>query len=172
MRVAPRHVLLGCTLTITLVATFLAPSTESEVVAPAQKDLSVKVARMAAAASRPDAGQTVLKIVPRAGSDEPETAFTSTRWIQPKRAPVAAAVPVPKSPELSKAPPLPFKALGQFIENGQPAVFLQHNERTIAVRAGEVIDEVYKVESIRDGTMTLTYLPLNQTQSIVYGGFP
>jgi hypothetical protein len=48
-------------------------------------------------------------------------------------------------------------------------VFLSRGDRNLIVRQGETIDSMYRVELIAESAITLTYLPLNQRQTIVIG---
>lgn len=78
---------------------------------------------------------------------------------------VAAAPPPPPT-----APPLPFKFLGQMIENGKVTVFLSLNDRNMVVKAGDTIDDLYHVDAIVNGGVEFTYLPLQQKQTLPAGG--
>jgi hypothetical protein len=69
-----------------------------------------------------------------------------------------------------QAPPLPFRAIGRYEEDGETVFFLQHNERGIVVRVGDTVAEQYKVESVQGNLLTLTHLPTNQTQTLDVGG--
>lgn len=74
--------------------------------------------------------------------------------LQPKAPPPPAPTP----------PPLQFKYIGKAIEGNQTWVFLtQANENYIA-RIGEKIDDQYRLDTISDQSVTLTYLPLNAKQ--------
>jgi hypothetical protein len=75
-------------------------------------------------------------------------------------------------PEAPQPPPVPFRVLGKFVENGVAGVFVQFNDRTLAARAGDKLTADYEVASISDQTMTVRYLPLNVTQDVSAGGTP
>lgn len=83
-----------------------------------------------------------------------------------------AANPAPVAEEAPQAPPVPFRVLGRFVENGVPGMFVQLNDRTIVARNGDMISDLYKVETISDQAMTVLYLPLNVTQTVNTGGSP
>jgi hypothetical protein len=77
-------------------------------------------------------------------------------------APIPAIVPpVP--------PPFPYSILGKKLEDGKWDVFLSRQNRTFAIRTGDVLDNTYRVDDIRPPSMTLTYLPMNLPQSIPIG---
>ena len=89
-------------------------------------------------------------------------AFEVRSW-----APPPAPPPPPPAP---RAPPLPYTFIGKMMEAGETVVFLAKQGRNYAVRKGEALDGVYRVDDIRGGTMTLTYLPLDQQQTLAVGG--
>jgi len=67
-------------------------------------------------------------------------------------------------PPAPTPPPLQFKYIGKAIEGNQTWVFLtQANENYIA-KIGEKIDDQYRLDTINDESVTLTYLPLNAKQ--------
>ncbi|SFI22026.1 hypothetical protein SAMN04515618_1149 [Collimonas sp. OK307] len=76
--------------------------------------------------------------------------------------------PFPPSPPT--APPLPFTFLGKKIEGVTWEVYLARGEQTFIVHEQSTIDDSYRVDAIRPPTMTLTYLPLKQVQSLSIGG--
>ena len=68
------------------------------------------------------------------------------------------------------APPLPFKVVGKKSEDGAWHVFLAKEDRIFIVKAGDTLDNAYRVEAIKPPVMTLTYVPLNQQQTLAIGG--
>ncbi len=94
--------------------------------------------------------------------------FGLRSWLPPPPPPpprVAEVAPAP--PPAPTAPALPFSFIGQ-IENsgGLPKAFLTHSESLHIVAAGDLVEKVYRVESITPTKVVLTYLPLMQEQSI------
>lgn len=67
------------------------------------------------------------------------------------------------------APPLPFAYIGKVIEDGTETVFLTREDKSYAVKRGETIDGVYRVEKIAPSSVTFTYLPLRQKQQLATG---
>jgi hypothetical protein len=83
---------------------------------------------------------------------------------QPPPPPVAAAPPAPPP----SAPPLPFRYLGRLEEGAQVAVFLAEGTQTRVVRQGDRLGQ-YRIDDITPQGMRLTYLPLNETQRLLFG---
>jgi hypothetical protein len=96
--------------------------------------------------------------------------FQVTTWVKPvARAPAPKSVPAAPAPQEPQVPGIPFRIVGRFVENGVAGMFVQYNDRTLVARAGDLIGDAYKVESIVDQTMTVVYLPMNVTQTIAAG---
>ena len=87
----------------------------------------------------------------------------------PVQAPPPAQVVAAPPPPPPSAPPLPFTYMGKLVEGDDVVVFLSQGERNLVARQGETIDSIYRVERIAEGAITLTYLPLDQRQTIVIG---
>ncbi len=93
--------------------------------------------------------------------------FAASSWLPPPPPPVEvpAAPPVRAAPPT--APPVPFTYLGELdAKAAKPQVFLSSGDRLLIVSPGEVVDGQYRVESISENDVVLTYLPLNQRQVI------
>jgi hypothetical protein len=85
--------------------------------------------------------------------------FSSQSWISFKPlAAVVASAPV--------APPMPYMFAGKLVNEGQLSVFLSKGDVVFPVVKGETIDGAYRVESIEENQITLTYLPLGKKESI------
>lgn len=84
----------------------------------------------------------------------------------------AALNSAPAAPTVPTAPPLPFQFIGKLADSQQLQVFLQNGERLYVVRAGDVIDDVYKVDRISATEMSLVYLPLKFAQTLSVGSAP
>jgi hypothetical protein len=78
---------------------------------------------------------------------------------------VKASVEAPPPPV---APPFPHQWLGRFNDETPPVprAVVSGPQSTWVVRAGDVIEGQWRVDRIQDRTMTLTYLPLQQVQTI------
>ena len=92
--------------------------------------------------------------------------FKSFSWYVPPPPPPPAPPPPPPPPT---APPLPFGYLGQYVEDGTKVIILTRGDRIINVSAGEVIDRIYQVGSMKGGLLTFMYLPLQIEQSLSTG---
>lgn len=79
--------------------------------------------------------------------------------------------PPPPAPPPPKpvAPPLPFQYRGQLREGDEVTVFLAQQARELIVRAGDVIDNTYRIEAIGPATIEFTYLPLKEKQFLNTG---
>ena len=173
MKLNKGKVVLGLSLLATLLAVVFAPPAADDGVA-----LAVHKATAAGAATMPQPGKKivavdVLRIRSRAVEDDDDDGakvFASTQWgvASPKlaAAPVGAAPAAAASPQV---PPLPFKLLGRYQEDGQDLVFLQFNEQNLVVRVGDTIADHYKVQSLNGPLLTLLYTPLNQQQTMDVG---
>lgn len=94
--------------------------------------------------------------------------FASHSW-QPPPPPPPPAV----APPTPQAPALPFRYMGRLEEDGRIAVFLQETGQPHpkVVRLGERWGH-YRVDEITPEGMRLTYLPLNETQRLLFGSAP
>ena len=90
--------------------------------------------------------------------------------IDPFRPATWYVAPPPPPPEKPRAPRLPLKYLGQFVEDGSVRVFLSDQDRHLIVKSGEVVNGIYKVEKINDGQIVFVYLPLKERQVLPTGG--
>ena len=96
--------------------------------------------------------------------DKPEDAFSAKSWYVPPPPPK----PVPPPPPAP--PPMPFSYMGRIVEDGKTTLFLTKQDRSYAVKVGDVIDGAYRVDAIDMGGVTLTYLPLKMQQTLATGG--
>jgi len=98
--------------------------------------------------------------------------FAARDW-SPPPAPAASSPAEPPKPVVAAAPsvpPLPFTYLGKRLENSSWEAFLGQGDQTLIVREGTVIDGTYRVESIKPPLLVLTYIPLEQQQTLAVGG--
>jgi hypothetical protein len=101
-------------------------------------------------------------------------AFRSRSWLAPP-APAPLPAPVrPAPPPAPTAPSLPFKFVGMLEQKtDRPTAFLAKGEALHVVRVGDVVDGAYRVESLSATQIVVTYLPLNERQTLsVAGGQP
>jgi len=88
--------------------------------------------------------------------------------ITPQAAQAALAVAAPPPPP-PQAPPLPFVYMGRLSEDSSSTVFLTLGDRNLVVKPGDTIDNTYKLEEVGDSAIVLTYLPMNQRQTLPIG---
>ena len=81
----------------------------------------------------------------------------------PKPAPPAPALP-------QQAPALPFTFIGKRSDGAQWQVFLGRGDQTLIVQEGATIESTYRVDAVKPPTLTMTYLPLAQSQTLSIGG--
>ncbi len=74
--------------------------------------------------------------------------------------------PPPRKPEPPRAPPLPFKYLGQLQEDRGIVLFLEHGMLTLVARAGETVAGSWRIEKITPTQAVFNYQPLDQTQTL------
>lgn len=94
--------------------------------------------------------------------------FSPHSWLPPPppAPPPQAAAPAP-APAPPMAPPLPFSFFGLVDEKGQARrVFLTKGDQLVIVKTNDVVEGQYRIDRITENAVDLTYLPLNQKQSI------
>lgn len=72
-------------------------------------------------------------------------------------------------PPPPQAPALPFSYMGRWQEAGQTTYYLARGTLPVSVRAGQVLDGVWRLEPVTGGQLNFTYLPLDQTRSLRTG---
>lgn len=105
----------------------------------------------------------------RDGADVPEThsLFAIEEPPAPvvqQPAPVTPPVP-PAPPSAPQAPPVPFQYMGR-MDDESVRVFLRRGEDIFVAAVGENLDSFYRLDSVDEKRVGLTYLPLNQPQFV------
>jgi hypothetical protein len=118
-----------------------------------------------AAAGSADAVPTVQleRLERRAGGAPAGDPFQARSW-EPPPTTVKRSLPPPPP----QAPPLPFAYLGKLVDGEQTTVFLAASDRNYVARAGDTLDGRYRVESIAEDGLALTYLPLGTKQVLPF----
>jgi hypothetical protein len=112
----------------------------------------------------PQPEQQAYKLPERSGLNEPASPlFSSRSWQPPPPKVVAPPRVVAPAPV---APPMPFRFVGRMLQDGQLFVFLAKGDTVMTVKQGDTIDGVYRVESVGETEVALTYLPLRQKQTL------
>jgi len=98
--------------------------------------------------------------------------FAPKGWTPPPPPPPPPApVPPPPPPPPPTAPPVPFKFIGQIEDKtAKPAAFITKGEALLVVHVGDVLENTYRVESFSPAQVVVTYLPLQQRQTIAISG--
>lgn len=127
--------------------------------------------------------QGVTRWQARLAGQGPSSAGEPAAWrsVQPPPPPRVAVVD-PGPPPAPTAPPFPHAWVGRFNDeavataatgSSAPAsqviarAVLAGPQSTWVVRAGDVIEGQWRIDRIQDRTMSLTYLPLKQQQTVV-----
>jgi hypothetical protein len=95
----------------------------------------------------------------------PDALFKSQSWTPP---PAPTAPPPPPPPPV--APPLPFKYIGKKMEDGKWEVYVAIGTQAYILHEKTVLQGTYRIDSIKPPVITLTYLPLQQIQTLNIGG--
>jgi hypothetical protein len=90
--------------------------------------------------------------------------FGSQSWTPPPPPPAPAPPPPPPV-----APAVPYTYAGKRLVDGAWEVFLARGDNILYVHSSSVIETVYRIDSIAPPTLTMTYIPLNQRQTISIG---
>lgn len=164
-----RRIGLGCALLFAIVMTVIGDDKSMpgdptvrrppEAADASSADARDKASRAGAAPQKSDRIELAKldRVAPAAGGVD---VFAPKSWAGPRvsRAPVQveAAPPV--------APPLPFQFVGRIRGREGPTILLSRDAESFSVKAGEPIDENYRLESISGETLTIVYLPLGERQ--------
>lgn len=81
-------------------------------------------------------------------------------------APSSTASNVPPPPP--SAPPLPFAFIGRMIDGNEVTLFLSRNGQQYVVRKNERLDDTYRIEEITSTEATITHLPTNTQQTLLF----
>ena len=91
--------------------------------------------------------------------------FTVSSWLPPPPPVEVPAAPVRAAPPV--APPVPFTYVGELdAKAAKPQVFLSNGDQLLIVSPGDEIDSQYRVESVSESDVVLTYLPLHERQVV------
>ncbi|MDR2166021.1 MAG: hypothetical protein LBO79_10500 [Zoogloeaceae bacterium] len=109
----------------------------------------------------------ILRIRERQALENEEVSlFSAADWQQPEAIPSETFPLEEAPPPAPTAPPLSFRIMGRYMDGGQSVVFLQQAEQSWAVREGDTLDGLYKVEHIGHDVVQLRYLPLDEVQTL------
>ena len=88
---------------------------------------------------------------------------------KPAKPPKQEPPPPPLPP---MAPPLPVRYLGRMQDGATELLFVSFNGDSIALKTGDTVAGSYRLDRINNNMAVFTYMPLNQTQTLVFGESP
>lgn len=126
---------------------------------------AARVAATGAAQQQPAPERPAGPTLPSRGglAETDSTLFSSHSWEPPPPKVKAGPPPPPPKPV---APPLPYTFAGRMLQDGTVYVFLARGDRVITAKQGDTVDGVYRVDSITETVVGLTYVPLNEKQTL------
>ena len=84
-------------------------------------------------------------------------------------APAPMAPPPPVAPQPVR-PPFPYVYFGRMVDvHGKQLTYLSRDEGLIPVNEQQILDNVYRIDAIREREISVTYLPLNEKTVIPAG---
>jgi hypothetical protein len=134
-----------------------------------QAERSERPAREGSATGNAEAAPTVRldQLERRAAAAPAGDPFQARSW-EPELVVVRSNLPPPPP----QAPPLPFTYFGKLVDDEKTTVFLARLDRNYIVRLGDTLDGTYRVASIEEDGVALTYLPLGITQTLPFAAAP
>jgi hypothetical protein len=130
--------------------------------APAARAATARPAAENRAEPQPTPTPQSAGLPARGALGEPASPLFAVQSWQPPP-PKAVAPPPPPPPT---APPMPFRFAGKLVQDGRVSVFLAKGDTLLTVRQGDTVEGVYRVDSVGDTEIALTYVPLGQKQTI------
>lgn len=133
---------------------------------------ATSAAAMDAAAEAPPLGRAErAKAIPGSKGNP----FAHLSWLPPPPSPAPAPVRAPTQAPVAMAPvapPMPFTFVGMLERDAaKPSAFLAKGEALLIVSAGDVLDNgAYRIDSLSDTEIVMTFLPLNTQQSLTVSG--
>lgn len=151
---------------------FSGGAAESMVIEPVTRTASINKNKRAdtnpAAAAETLSKKIVLPVRASLDLTGASDLFASNSWTPPPPPPPKPLPPPPPPPPT--APPIPFNFVGLLQDHAKPMAFLAKGDNLLVVAAGDTFDGAYRIESVSASEIVLTYLPLNQRQSILIPG--
>ena len=136
-----------------------------EVVAPVTRrdDAPPRPRSLPADSELPELGERLERAQAVPGLPDPvPDLFGARTWSPPparvKPGQAAAAAPV--------APPFPYAITGSADTGTGPVAVFSRQNQDFAVKAGELLEQTYRVDAIDAQSVTVTYLPLGLTQVV------
>lgn len=159
-----RRIGLGCALLLAIAITVVGDDKSIPLETPKPPEAGEPVSAIQARIEAPEKTARIevakLSRVPPAADGV--DVFAAKSWIRPTLARVALAPP----PAQPVAPPMPFQYVGQIQGREGPTILLSRGTESFSVKAGEPIDNDYRLESVTSESLTIVYLPLNERQTL------
>jgi len=135
-----------------------------QIVLPAEKnDAAAKTGRQALVRQQAGSPNSMRDPLLEARSDP----FKGVNFAAPVQAAAVAPALVPAVEPKPVAPQFPYRYFGRMVDvHGQTLTFLSKEGSLVPIRTGSVLDEVYRIDTMTDKQISLTYLPLNEQISI------
>lgn len=130
-------------------------------------EISARAVKLTTVATT-DGRMARLALIPRNELYPPEIRapghdlFAAVDWTPPPP-------PMVITPPSPIAPPLPFTFIGKSWINEKWQVFLAQGDEVLIVQEGLTLANQYRIDSVAPPLMSLTYLPLGQTQTLAIG---
>lgn len=170
--------LLGGALALTLAATLwsaLSPDADQALAQPVagERRATAPQARPSAAASAAEPlVATNWAAVERQAWKLPENGYFAA-WAPPPPPPAPKQVAAPPQPPAAPvAPPFPYQLIGRLVEGEQALALLAGPQRSLAVKAGDVVDGQWRVDQVNERGLSLTWLPAKLLHTISFKPMP
>ena len=115
--------------------------------------------------TRTDRRSNRLELPQRPPLDDSRTGLFSSHSWDRSASRQAALKTAPIAP---RVPPMPYRFVGALVHDGKLQVLLATGNTVVPVREGETIEGGYRVDSITEDRITLTYLPLRKQEVIPF----
>ena len=89
--------------------------------------------------------------------------FEFRSWTPPAPPPAALQ---PSQPVRAEPPPNPYRFAGIAMQDGAVQVFLSSGERVYEAKAGEMLDDAWRIKSVQRDSVLLLHVPTNVEQRV------
>jgi hypothetical protein len=176
-----RQWLLGLGLALTLAATLwsaLSPDSDEVLAKPVAGERRAAAAPAYRSATGPASAISTASAEPLVATNW--AAVEREPWAVPANAYYAAWAPPPPPPAPKQvvappppppepvAPPFPYQLIGRLVEGNQAQALLAGPQRSLAVKAGDVVDGQWRVDQVTERGLNLTWLPAKLNQIISF----
>lgn len=120
-------------------------------------DTRVPTGRAASGRSAPVPAELPVRGTLRDAAGDP---FASRNWQPAPAASVSLPFPAP--------PPLPYRYAGALRVDGVLQILLAKGDKLVEAKAGDALEDGYRVESVADDSITLVYTPLKAKTTIQF----